>query len=48
MHKYFNPIADLVISTGAPTNEANVEIETHPLRLYSKYVVRDRFLFDFA
>ena len=27
----FNPIAELVIPTGIPINEENVEIETHPV-----------------
>ena len=26
----FNPIAELIMPTGTPTNEANAEIKTHP------------------
>ena len=27
----FDPTAELAIPTGTPTNEANAEIETHPM-----------------
>ena len=29
--EFFNPIAELIIPTGTPTNEANAEIKTQPL-----------------
>ena len=36
MVQIFNPIAELVIPTGIPSNEAKAEIEIHPVPVEAK------------